>query len=77
MLYSGFTQAVRNLSTGSAQPNVSTKNIETLHIPLPPLDFQQSLVARLDSLQSQLAALETLQKQSEDNARFILESYLA
>ena len=76
MLYSDFTHKVRNLSTGSAQPNVSTKNIELLTLPLPPLDFQESLIARLDALQSQLTALESLQRQSEDNARFILESYL-
>jgi hypothetical protein len=76
MVYSGFVESVRNLSTGSAQPNVSTKNIETLTLPLPPLPFQLSLVARLDALQSQLSALESLQHQSEDNARFILESYL-
>ena len=61
---------------GSAQPNVSTKNIENLTMPLPPIVFQRNIVARLDALQSQLTSLETLQKQSEDNARFILESYL-
>jgi hypothetical protein len=76
MLYSGFTESVRAISTGSAQPNVSTKNIEELPMFLPPLAFQHTLVARLDALQSQLAALESLQRQSEDNARFILESYL-
>ena len=76
MLYSGFTESVRAISTGSAQPNVSTKNIEELTMPLPPLAFQHALVARLDALQSHLTALESLQRQSEDNARFILESYL-
>ena len=76
MLYSGFTESVRAISTGSAQPNVSTKNIEELTMPLPPPAFQHTLVARLDALQTQLTALETLQKQSEDNARFIMESYL-
>ena len=77
MLYSGFTESVRAISTGSAQPNVSTKNIEELPMPLPPLAFQHAVIGRLDALQSQLAALESLQRQSEDNARFILESYLS
>ena len=76
MLYSGFTESVRAISTGSAQPNVSTKNIEELTMPLPPLDFQQAVLARLDALQAQLTSLENLGKQAEDNARFILESYL-
>jgi len=76
MVYSEFVESVRNLSTGSAQPNVSTKNIVNLTMPLPPLEFQTAVVTRLESLQSQLTALESLQRQSEDNARFILESYL-
>jgi hypothetical protein len=76
MMYSGFIDSVVSLAGGSAQPNVSTKNIENLSFPLPPIDFQHALIARLDTLQSQLTALEFLQRQSEDNARFILESYL-
>ena len=76
MLYSGFTEDVRNISTGSAQPNVSTKNIENLTMPLPPLYFQDAVLTRLDALQSQLIALESLQKESESNTHFILESYL-
>jgi len=76
MVYSGFTEAVKNISTGSAQPNVSTKNIELLTLPLPSAKFQESIISRLNALQSQLTALESLQKQTEDNARFILDSYL-
>jgi len=76
MVYSGFTKAVRNLSTGSAQPNVSTKNIESLTLPLPPIEFQEAIITRLNALQIQLTSLENLGKQAEDNARFILDSYL-
>jgi len=76
MVYSDFTESVQNISSGSAQPNVSTKNIEILTIPLPPTTFQTAILTRLDALQSQLTVLENLQKQSKDNARFILESYL-
>jgi restriction endonuclease S subunit len=56
--------------------SISVGNILDFPISLPPLDFQRALVARLDALQAQLSALESLQRQSEDNARFILESYL-
>jgi len=76
LVYSGFTEAVRNLSTGSAQPNVSTKNIESMTLPLPPIEFQGSIIMRLNALQTQLSSLENLGKQAEDNARFILDSYL-
>ena len=76
MVYSGFTEDVRNLSTGSAQPNVSTKKIESLMMPLPTPEFQEYIIPRLNALQIQLTSLEDMGKQSEDNARFILESYL-
>jgi restriction endonuclease S subunit len=61
-------------SLGAGSMNKSS--LSELTIPLPPIDFQHSLITRLDALQSQLTSLENLQKQSEDNARFILESYL-
>jgi len=43
---------------------------------IPSITVQMKTLARLDALQSQLTALESLQRHSEDNARFILESYL-
>lgn len=56
--------------------SISIKDIYNFPIIIPPIPFQEALISRLDALQSQLTSLETLQKQSEDNARFILESYL-
>lgn len=56
--------------------SISIKDIYDFPIIVPPLEFQTAVVTRLDALQSQLTALESLQRQSEDNARFILESYL-
>ena len=57
-------------------PKVTQGKLLEIKLPVPPLDFQQSVIARLTALESQLTALESLQKQTEDNARFILESYL-
>jgi restriction endonuclease S subunit len=56
--------------------SISITDILEFPIHLPPMEDLKLHLARLDALQSQLTALETLQKQSEDNARFILESYL-
>jgi hypothetical protein len=67
---------VDTLVNSSAIPMISKTAYYTIKIPLPPLSFQHALIARMDALQSQLAALESLQRQSEDNAQFILESYL-
>jgi restriction endonuclease S subunit len=61
-----------SLSLGS----ISVKDI--LNFPVPNMSADQLTNAniRLTALQSQLIALENLGKQAEDNARFILESYL-
>lgn len=56
--------------------SMNKESLSKLTISLPPIEFQHSMISRLDALQAQLTALETLQRQSEDNARFILDSYL-
>jgi type I restriction enzyme S subunit len=61
-------------SLGAGSMNKGSLSELTMH--LPPIAFQQAVLTRLDALQSQLTALENLGKQAEDNARFILESYL-
>jgi len=63
-------------STGSCQKNINMDMFFTLEFGFPSIEVQTSVVAKLRMLQSQLTALESLQKQTEDNARFILESYL-
>jgi type I restriction enzyme S subunit len=51
-------------------------SLSEVTMPLPPINFQKSIINRLEALQTQLTSLENLQKQSERNARFILDSYL-
>jgi hypothetical protein len=65
-------KAKYSISLGS----ISVKDV--LEFPVPTLTAEQltSATVRLSSLQTQLTALESLQKQTEDNARFILDSYL-
>lgn len=52
---------------GGAQPNISSKKIEALEIPLPPLPVQEHIVAKIEELFSELdkgvEQLQTLQKQ--------------
>ena len=63
-------------SLHGVKPTIDYSVFDYTNITIPPLDFQTAVLTRLDAFQSQLAALESLQRQSEDNARFILESYL-
>ena len=62
--------------SGGNQKKIGQEYIKTINIVIPPLEFQKSLITRLNALQTQLSSLENLGKQAEDNARFILDSYL-
>ena len=66
---------LKAMSSG-IKPGIRKSDVIEIKMPLPPLDFQQAILTRLDTLQTQLTALENLGKQAEDNARFILESYI-
>ena len=64
------------MATGTSIKEINSTNLKQVVVPIPPIDFQVSLVKRMNDLESQLSSLETLGKQAEDNARFILDSYL-
>ena len=64
-------------STGSSYPAFNASTIMAYEVVIPSTVVQAKTLERLTALQSQLAALESLQRQSEDNARFILDSYLS
>ena len=66
---------LKAMSSG-IKPGIRKSDVIEIKMPLPPLAFQQAVLTRLDALQVQLTALENLGKQAEDNACFILESYL-
>jgi type I restriction enzyme S subunit len=64
------------MATGTSIKEINSTNLKQVVVPIPPIDFQVSIVKRMNDLESQLSSLENLGKQAEDNARFILESYL-
>lgn len=49
-VHSNFVVTVRELARGSAQPNISTKKIEEIKIPLPPIPIQEEIVTNLDRI---------------------------
>jgi restriction endonuclease S subunit len=74
--FGGFYEKMQSLHTGTTIKHISGKDIDKATLKVPSLAVQYATLGRLTALQSQLTALESLQKQTEDNAHFILESYL-
>lgn len=63
-------QEALKISIGSAQPNLSTKQINDFQIPLPPLPEQKRIVEKLDACQGHIdrskSALDTIPQLLED-----------
>jgi restriction endonuclease S subunit len=70
------SKEIYGLATGSCQKGLNQKEFNKLKIHVIPMEQQQKIILSIDALHAQCNALENLQKQSEDNARFILDSYL-
>jgi type I restriction-modification system DNA methylase subunit len=49
-IFNDLENEVLKNAKGSAQPNISTKDIEELRIPIPPLSSQEQIVEALDSI---------------------------
>lgn len=77
MIYGGYIEIIRELAGGSAQPNVSTKKIEELDIPIPPLPIQQEVLAILNEMEAEMKTFEQMAEKSEQRAKYILDGYLA
>ncbi len=59
----GFQEKIKAISTATAQPAFNVTKFRKLHIPIPPLQEQKRIVARIEELFSQLdAGVETLKK---------------
>ncbi|HEF3155325.1 TPA: restriction endonuclease subunit S [Campylobacter jejuni] len=48
---------VKNIITGSAQPQITKNNLTTLKIPLPPLEIQKQIVAECEKVEEQYNTL--------------------
>ena len=74
--YLYYNMDILNEYVIGVQPKFSYDSFLSRKITIPTLEVQQNIIRRISIIESQLTALESLQRQSEDNARFILESYL-
>ncbi len=64
------------ISAGAAQPNLSTEQIKSFVIPLPPLPEQYRIVAILDEAFEAIATAKANAEKNLQNARAVFESYL-
>jgi type I restriction enzyme S subunit len=73
-----LTEAEKNLkiSAGSAQPNLSTKQIKNFLLPLPPLPEQKRIVAILDEAFAGIDQALANTEKNLANAREVFENYL-
>ena len=65
-----------NPGRSNGVPHISTREIENLLFPLPPLAEQQRIVAKVQQLQQQLSLLEAQVQQSKEFAQQLLQSML-
>lgn len=65
-------QALKSKITGSAQGGINKANLESLKIPLPPLEIQTQIVAECESLESRCNAIEQSIKAYQELIKAIL-----
>lgn len=74
--YLYYNMDILNEYVIGVQPKFSYESFLSRKITMPTLEVQEDIIRRIGVIESQLSSLENLGKQAEDNARFILDSYL-
>ena len=70
-------QMIQNMcEKGSCNKTMNVERFLDLQIVIPPTEVQKDIICRIGIIEAHLSSLENLGKQAEDNARFILASYL-
>jgi type I restriction enzyme S subunit len=62
-------------ANGTRQANLSTASIKSIEIPLPPLETQKQIVAKLDQVFADIEKAKANAEQNLKNARELFESY--
>ena len=78
LFYFLSTQIEKNLelSLGAAQPNLSTEQINNIELPLPPLEEQKRIVAKLDILFAKIDKAIALHQKNIDKSDIFMASVL-
>ena len=71
-----FYQNFKNLAAGAVVKNLNTTMVNGVEIPLPSLEEQKKIVARLDLLSSKIRELQKLQSETEKDLKDLKQSIL-
>lgn len=71
-----FKEELINAGHGAAQQNISTKDIENLEIPLPPIPEQNRIVKVLDEVFGKIEKVKENAEKNLQNSKALFESYL-
>lgn len=64
---------VKNIITGSAQPQITKNNLTTLKIPLPPLEIQKQIVAECEKVEEQYNTIRMSMEEYQKLIKAILQ----
>ena len=67
---------MENVQTGASYPAVSDAKVLETKIPLPPVDEQKKIVARLDSLSEKIKNLRQAQAETAEDLKSLEQSVL-
>ena len=74
LLLKSYRQYFSNQGAGGAQPNISRIKIINTVVPLPPLNEQKRIVAKVDQLMALCDELEAKLKQSQTDGEILMEA---
>ncbi|WP_198304819.1 restriction endonuclease subunit S [Arcobacter vandammei] len=71
-----FINYLKDVQSGSAQPQITIKNLKEAEVSLPPLETQQKVVSYLDEISSKIEKIKELQKSKMQSLKELKASIL-
>jgi len=75
-LFTRSKEIFETMAHGSAQKGMTRENFGNFKIILPSIEKQQEVLRKVEKIETQIKVLDEIKNQTEENAKFILDSYL-
>lgn len=66
---------LKQLSSG-IKPGIRKSDVEKIMMPVPDMQFQLTVIDKMEKMSNQISTLEKVKEEAVDNAKFILDMYL-